>query len=748
MVVDENAKLINRRRFLKRTGWVAAGVTVTGLGAFQGARKLISSLPTLTGPNLEDSVIWVQALPNGRIQFLAPRMEMGQGTAVGLAQIVAEELNVTQHDIDCILPDTDQLPPFQLTVGSQGIANFFDPVSWGAAQLREALRSLASGKTGLPKKQLRDTKAGFYLPDGSVLTYADLTADTPLIVPVEDLQSSNDLRRYALNPRNGFQAIGKNWRHHDIEAIITGKMTYARDVALPDMAFGAVIYPPAFGAKLLSVNVTACTSIPGVIGVETQKGNDFVGVVTNNPFVLDQAVEALDAQWKITAPLEQVQIDVSMDVKKHRSEDNFTHILASSGNDDTAQLSAAHRVESYYETPFAAHAAIEPRSGLVWVKDKKVEVWTGTQDPFWVQRRVAKITGRQVKDVVVHTHRIGGGFGGRVPCQASEAAARLSAVFKRPVRVQWSREMEFQNNYYQPRFSHAIDAGVTENGKIGHWNHDVVSSAILTGLAPNFVGKVIDKLRADDGTTRGLIPPYETKSQHIRFSSVRTPVPINAWRGLGAAPNAFAIESMMDELAAQAGINPLEFRLNNLTENHDRLANVLRRVAELSDWGQTRSGKTAKDRSVGRGLACSVYKGETSAAVVAEVEINHLARELQVTHVWCAQDAGLLINPHQVESQIEGNIIWGCSMALREQITIANGAVEQANFYSYDPLRHASAPTIALELVVPLHTAASAVGEAALPPVPAAIANAVFAATGRRIRQLPITYEGIFARDS
>jgi isoquinoline 1-oxidoreductase beta subunit len=228
-------------------------------------------------------------------------------------------------------------------------------------------------------------------------------------------------------------------------------------------------------------------------------------------------------------------------------------------------------------------------------------------------------------------------------------------------------------------------------------------------------------------------------NRRIRYAAVRTPIPINAWRGLGSAPNAFAIESMMDELGVIAGIDPMQFRLQNLPPSSERLANVLRKVAEISDWGRPTPPDT------GRGLACAVYKDETAAAVVVDIQIDQTARAVRVTRAWCAQDCGLVLNPHQVESQIMGNIIWGCSMSLKEQITIAAGRVNEDNFHMYEPLRHEFAPELKVALVVPADTAPSAVGEAALPPVPAAIANGVFAATGRRHRHLPMTFDSIFA---
>lgn len=736
---NTDPKSTSRRNFLKKSGWVAAGITVAGFGTYRVVRANMPALPTFDDPGATDGLAWVQALADGRIRFFCPRMEMGQGAGLGLSQVVAEELNIDQSDIDCILPDTDETPPFQMTVGSQSIVNFFDPVSWGAAQLREALRRLAVQKSGLLLHQIKDGRAGFVLPDGTTLGYGALVPTAPVVVSSDQLVPDDALPRHALIGAGKHQAIGQSWRHPDLEAIATGQMTYARDVSIPDMAYGAAIYPPSFGARFIKADAAKARAIPGIIGVDVDTDDGFVGIVADNPFVLADAIEALNAQWQSDATLNQAGTDPHFDVEKIRTDDDFDHTLLSSGDLGSGRQNARHRFAGRYDTPYMAHAAMEPRSGLVWVRDDKVEVWCGTQDPYFVQKRVAKIVGREVDDVVVHTHRMGGGFGGRVPCQASEAAARLSATFNRPVRVQWDRETEFQNNYFQPRFSHYIDAGVTAEGTISHWDHDVVSSSILTGLMPNFLGKVIDMAKADSGTVRGIIPQYAMSDRRIRYSAVRTPVPVNAWRGLGSAPNAFAIESMMDELAIKAGIDPLQFRLQNLPSGSGRLANVLHRVAEISGWGKP----TPPD--IGRGLACAVYKDETAVAVVVDVQIDHTARELRIVRVWCAQDSGLVLNPHQVESQIKGNIIWGCSMSLKEQITFAAGRVVQDNFHLYEPLRQSSSPAVTVALVVPAATAPSAVGEAALPPVPAAIANAIFAATGRRNRRLPMTYENTFA---
>lgn len=731
---------LSRRNFLVRTGWLAVGATV--LTSCSALRSVLPALPSFNDPEREDGLAWVQALPDGSIRFYCPRSEMGQGASLGLSQVVAEELNVGQSEIQCIRPDTDQMAPAKMTVGSESIFSFFEPVSFGAAQLREALRILASEKTGLAVGQIKDGRGGFVLPDGANLEYAAIVPAEPLILSrTGSTASEASVPRYAVERSGRYQAIGHRWKHHELEEIVTGRMVYSRDVALADMMFGQVIRPPAFDARLKSVDSRAAEEMTDVVSVVVDRKENFVGLVASNPFVLPAAIEALDVQWHRSESISQDLLEARFDVRRHRARDDFEHTLTTDGDIVIGRAGAVHKAVAHYATSYAVHAQMEPRSGTVWVKKDQVEVWSGSQDPWFVQRRVAEIVGRDVSDVQVHPHRVGGAFGGRVQCQASEEAARLSAAVDKPVRVQWDREAEFQNNYYQPMFSHVIDAGVTDDGKISHWDHDFISSPIMTGmigpLLPGAAVWMVDQIVTDEGTARGAVSPYRLPNHRVRFSDIRTAVPTGAWRGLGAAPNAFAIESMIDELAVTSDIDPLEFRLRNLPPQAKSLANTLREVATISDWGGSMPSGT------GRGLACAVYKDLTAVAVVAEVEIDHREQDLRVVKVWCVQDCGLIVNPDQVENLVMGNIVWGCGMALKERITFESGAAEQSNFDTYNVLRHHEAPEMFVKLVESVEPPAG-VGESALGPVAPAIANAVFAATGRRVRNLPMSYDSVF----
>jgi isoquinoline 1-oxidoreductase subunit beta len=725
----------DRRQFLIKTGWISAGLTV--LSSCSPIYSAIPALPSTKSPEWSDAVTWVQVLPDGKVRFYCPRMEMGQGAAVGLSQVVGEELNVGQDDIECILPDTGQIPRFKMTVGSQSIAEFFEPVSRASAKLREILRARAAENGKLDISLIKDMKGGFQLSGGRQLKYRELVDDVPVCLS-DSTGSGGEYKQYSAENDRTRHAIGKNWKHHNLKAIVTGQSLYARDVSVDGMVYGHVLKPPVPGSQLVDVDVTRAKALPGVIAIVIEKKKNFVGLVVERPSQLRPAVEQVSLIWQVPDRQDQSELNDLLDVTRVRKTGDFEHELISSGKIPNTPSSSVERIEAVFETSFAAHAAMEPRSAVASVKNRSAEIWCGSQDPFFVRGRVAKAAGFSSDSVTVYPRRMGGGFGGRVPCQASEEAVLLSKAVRRPVRVAWDRESEFTQNYFQPRFSHHISAGVTKEGLIDHWQHDFVSSPIITGLIPDNIAWIVDKVVADEGTARGSLMPYQVENQLVRYSDIRTSVPIGAWRGLGSAPNSFAMESMIDELARKADRDPLAFRLGNLTAKQGRLARVLKRAAAMAKWGrELRPG-------AGLGIACAIYKGESFAAVVAEVDIDTANQTIQVKEIWCAQDSGLVINPDQVENQIAGNIVWGCSMVLKEQVTFEAGMAGQGNFDTYEILRHNETPLIHTELVSSKERP-SAVGETAFGPVAPAITNAIFAATGQRIRKLPVDPEKFFA---
>lgn len=728
MNTERHKSSLSRRQFLIRSGGVVGGLTL-----LTSCQSILPAFPSLSDPADDDHLLWVQLRPDGQVGFYCPRMEMGQGTALGLSQIIAAELNLTQDRIQASLASTADLPAYKMTVGSEGISLFSGPVAKAAALLRETMRQRIAALYNLKPEQLIDAHGGFNDKEGRFMDYRLALEDGSAIYADTDL---NDLNPPLYSQRQDQKSpIGESWPHPDIRSIVTGQMRYSRDILVPGTLFAGVFRAPFIGATLDSVDWKETTASPEIVKTLELRDHNFVAVIARDPISLKAVMEQVHVTWhgNSEANTPNPTSDWLKPLGDTKGSD-FEHVLFENGQITPDLLQNEIELNADYRTPYAAHAQIEPKSATASATADKLEVWCGTQDPYFVRARIAKLTERNEDDIIVHPQRMGGGFGGRVYCPAAEEAALISHKIGRPVRVQWERADEFQNSYFQAPFSHQIKARVGQQGKITQWRHDFLSSPIITALVDEKLSWAVDMFVADKGTARGALSPYQLDNQRIRYSDIRTEIPVGAWRGLGSAPNAFAIESMINELATAAKIDPFEIRLRNLSSSENRLAQVLKELKEFCRW---------EDRSLssssGMGIAASIYKGVTRAAVAVEVQFDRDLQEIKISQVWCVQDSGRVINPDQVENQIAGNIIWGCSMALKERLNFTAGKSSASNFDTYEILRHSDAPKINIKLIDPFHSDPSAVGEAALPPVPAAIAQAVYTASGQRQRQLPIS---------
>ena len=596
--------------------------------------------------------------------------------------------------------------------------------------LRETLRDRAALHLGVNAASVRDARGGFVSSDGARVAHAELAGDQASIITA-DREIGRPSPRYAVDRSREHACIGRSETPVDLAAIVTGRELYSRDMMVPGMLYGRVLRPPRPGAALAKANLEAAKNIDAVVDVIVDRGEDRVGVLTEDPSVLERAVAAIELEWDGGVSVEQAELERELDVERALARDDFEHTADSEGDPRRAAEAAVHRLRRRYDTPLWAHAAMEPRAGVVSVTPGNVEVWTGSQDPWYMEGLVAKVTGRRREEVILHNLRMGGAFGGRKRCQATLEAAWLSSAVGRPVRVQWSREEEFRDNCFQPPFSHFIDAGVDAEGRLTHWLHDFTACPIGFDSAtiPRRLHWVAD-LVGDPGTMRGSRVPYHVPDRRTRFSDIRIPIHTGQWRGLGASPNTTAIEVAMDELARMAGLDAIEFRLRNLGPGSERLAAVLREVALLSRWGEP----VAAGR--GRGVACAVYEEMTYVAVVLEVALGD--GRIRPLRAWCAHDCGLVVNPGQVTAQIEGNIAWGCSVALQERAEIRDGANANDSFETYPVLRQEDSPEVEVTLVEHDGDLPSGAGEPAIAATPAALVNAVFAATGTRHRRLPI----------
>ena len=391
-------------------------------------------------------------------------------------------------------------------------------------------------------------------------------------------------------------------------------------------------------------------------------------------------------------------------------------------------------VDLRFDIPLAAHAPIEPRAAVAeFAPDGTLQLWVGTQDLFYVRDVVASRLSLDAARVRVQAQRVGGAFGGRTICTVELEAAVLARAARAPVKLQWTRAQEFQFGFHRPPSSHRLRVALRD-GRLHTWWHAQTSSHILftNAAMPPWMQRLAD-LVGDNGVARGAVPPYRAPLRRVELDVIRLPVLTGPWRGLGAGPNGFAIECTMDECARQAGADPLRFRLDHVDD--PRLARVLQRVADACAWGAPRPAAAPALRR-GRGLACGIYKGNSYAAVVAEAEVQPDG-SARLTQLWCAHDAGRLVNPDQVRAQCEGNLVWGIGMVFSDRLPVADGRIAAASF--------ADAPIPLMSQVPPMQVllvdsgdAPGGAGETAIVAAGAAVANALREATGVRLQHLPL----------
>ncbi len=564
---------------------------------------------------------------------------------------------------------------------------------------------------------------GFEIAGTDFVPYTDLVSENATIVP---LRTNDEIALLSARTAGECQVIGKMVAPVRVSDIVRGTETYSRDVRLPGMRYGAIARPPQLGAALISFNRDAAMAVDGVQSVVEHDGR--VGVVATTPMASRLGIAALDVRWQALSDDALARAQVSLDIDEFITGGRLDHTGDEQGSLSDGRARAEQNFSLRYDSPMVAHAAMEPRAGVAQCyrngNDYICEVWTGSQDPWLIQSAVADELSIGRSSVIVHNHRIGGAFGGRVLCQASVEAAWLSQAVNTPVKVQWSREDEFRYNYVGPQFSTRIEAGLDADARICYWHHRAVGAPVLTS-SMFFPANLhwLANLIPDPGTKRGMIAPYQFANRQSDYADERVPMPTGPWRGLGAAPNTFAIECVMDELAVAADVDPIEFRLQHL--DNPRLAACLQRLRDMTH-----------SKSAPLGIAAAVYKEVTFLAIAAEVRVDSTG--VAVTRLFCVHDCGRVISPDQVRAQIEGNLVWGIGMALKENFRLVEGIAQTANFDRYDLPRQSDVPDFTIELIESDEPPSGA-AEAAFAPVAAAIANAVFASTGTRQRRLPIT---------
>ncbi len=648
--------------------------------------------------NLEERI---RIEPDGSVTAFSGKIEFGQGIRTAFAQLVANELDVPVERVRVVLGDTAQVPFDFGTFGSNSVAQEAPALRLAAAFARRTLIGRASARLGVPATRL-DTRDGTIGDgDGKRVSYADLVRDAPLAGAVPDDEP--------LLPPDRWRLIGRPLSRVEARDIVTGRARYTADVRLEDLARGAIARPPARGARATRVDDRAARAMPGVIAVVHDR--DIVGVVAEREEQARAAADVLEIDWDTP--------------QREPSETQVVPLREDAGT-DAALASAALTRSATYTLPSIASASIGPSAAVVDVRPDGATVYAGTHRPFGLRDAVAGSVGLPKESVRVMPQMSSGTYGRSSAPDVSVEAAVLSKHARRPVLVQWSRAEEFAYSPNRPEAVLEVTAGLDASGQLVAWRYDEHTN-VHTAAGP-------DPRVAAMTSGRNAVPPYVIPSAQVVLHVEPTPLRTANFRSLAAAENVFAIESFVDELAHASKQDPLAFRLRHVED--PRLRRVMKRAAEVSGYGR----KLPEHR--GHGLACTLYHG-TYVAQVAEVEVAS-SGAVRVLRVWCVVDPGLVINPDGVRNQVEGGIQQSASWTLLEELRHKGGRVVTTSWDAYPIATFRDAPE-SIEVLVEGDASApsTGVGEPGAVPTSAAIANAVFAASGARVRDVPLTRERV-----
>jgi isoquinoline 1-oxidoreductase beta subunit len=711
---------MSRRGFLIGTGIVGGGLALGASLGLPALRLFIAdALDGGGGPPgsiSSDPQLWFAIDPDGQVTMAMPKVEMGQGIHTAIAQIGAEELGIAWEQVRVV--QSSSIGPVRDPSGtsaSNSVVSLYNPLRETAATMREMLRREAAARLGVAPAALAWAPGAFFVTAAPEqrLGYGEIVAgagewEVPEEAPV--LTSPAD-----------FRLIGKSMPRVDLADKIAGTAVYGYDVRVEGMAYGVVARPPSLGARLRRAGPGTAAEQPGVLAVVAEEG--FAGIVATSRALAFQALSAMELEWDETEPLQQEQIDAAVTVGR-----NSPVAIQQVGNAGSV-LDAGQVIEAAYRTPLAAHASLEPQAALVDVRPDRVIALVSTQSPVTVAGDIARALGRDASEVEVTPAYLGAGLGRKLNVEVAIEAARLSAAAGVPVHVGWTRTEEFREGYLRPPTHSVLRASLDADGQIQAIEHRQASGDVLFSLIPAPLQFLFG---ADFGAWRGARISYAIPNILTSAERVKLPIRTGAWRGLGLLANVFAVESFIDELAHTAGIDPLAFRLRHYgdAELGPRFRAVLEDVAARSNWG------TPAPAGRARGIACCVDAG-TVVAHVAEVSLSDTG-QIRVHKVWAAVDPGLVINPDGAIAQSEGNIIMGLSATLLERITVRDGKIEATNFNRYPLLTIRDAPDVEVVLISS-GDQPFGMGEPPMGPIAAAVANAVFALTGRRLRELPLS---------
>jgi len=705
--------MTNRRLFLKTMG--AAG----------GGLLLHIAIPSARARDAAASASWeanavVRIAGDGKIYLTMPYVEMGQGTYTSIPMLIAEELEIDLKDVvleHAGADDKRYVNPalgFQVTGGSTTIRAAWMPMRQAGAAARMLLVQAAAQQWQVePASCHAEHGMVSHTASGRKLAYGKLV-DSAARLPLPPAEA------IVLKQPKDFKLIGKTTRRLDTPGKLNGTAVFGIDVQLPGMKVAALAISPVFGGRLAGLDEAAALKVPGVRKVV--RLDDCAAVVADNYGAAHKALSLLALRWDDGPHANLSTAHIVADMA--RAAQAASAKVRNDGNPEQAFANASRVIEATYELPFLAHAPMEPMNCTVHVQADRCDVWTGTQVITRARAVAAKVTGLPEEKVQVHNHLLGGGFGRRLEVDGVERAVRIAREVSYPLKVIWSREEDIQHDMYRPYFYDRVRAGLNQHGAPVAWSHHLTGSSVLGRFLPPAFNNGFDPETVDGAEA----PPYALPAIKVEYTRHEPgDIPTAFWRGVGPSHNVFVVESFIDELAAAAKADPLEYRLALLKHN-PRAEQVLKLAAEKAGWQGPKRG------NVGRGLSVQFAFG-TYVGMVVDAQIED--GEVRVSRVVCAVDCGVVINPDTVRAQMEGGVIFGISGALYGNITFRNGRVEQSNFHDYRVLRMHETPLIETHIVAS-NEAPGGMGEPGTAALMPALTNAIYAFSGQRIRKLPI----------
>ena len=715
-------KTITRRQFLKMSAGTGLALAVAAmpmgyriLSAEEMKKEVFSFSPN----------VWLKILPDNTVITVVSKSEMGQGVYTSLPMIIADELDADWKNIKMEVapagdPYKDPVWGSQSTGGSSSIRHMYEPLRLAGAAAREMLLTAASQEWGVPITECAVMQGRVrHIKGNRILTYGNLNERaSKLPVP----------QKPALKKDHQFRYIGTAVPRIDMYDKVNGKAMFGIDSFAPDMLYAAIARPPAFGASPAGLDPDSAHQVPGVRNVTTIRSG--IAVCADTIDAAWKGRDALKASWQSAASPEMNNESLQKDFMARLDSPG---IVARNDGDAGGVLSkAAKKIEATYILPYLSHATMEPMNCTARVSSEGCDIWAPTQNQTGVQALAVKMMGMNPELVRVHTTFLGGGFGRRFETDFVEEALSLAIATGKPVKLVWKREEDIQHDFYRPMNISRIAGAVDDLGRAIAWSHKIVCPSIFARVFPAMMKNGID-----NAAVEGLENmEYEIPNLSVEWMRMDTPVPVGFWRSVGSSHNAFTVESFIDELANAAKKDPLKFRLG-LLKKHPRAQKVLQVAAEKSGWGK------ALTKGRARGIAYHLSFG-SYVAHVAEVSVNKQDGAVKVHKVTCAVDCGSVVNPAIIEAQMMGGAIMGLSAAMKEKIEFAKGGTKSENFADYELLRMSEAPEVGVH-IVKSGEKLGGIGEPGLPPIAPAVANAVFAATGARIRQLPMKPETVLA---